>query len=158
LAALPDDRLAYRFIQDALERPGTTRQLVTRADPVLQAAVGLNSKKRASIERLLLERMQAADIDDAQRADLVFVIAILGDLSPQAARVMIPMCLDGLEKTTDPVALGGLTFGLEAAYARLPAEESAARSRDAAAKLLPLMARTNDPSVLSYLAGAMKTV
>jgi hypothetical protein len=57
LASLPADTEIYRFfLRTGLMRPGYLRGLHLRAEMVMRACVGLNSKKRRDVVKLLQDR------------------------------------------------------------------------------------------------------
>src|SRR5262249_28359008 len=63
LAESRSERLGYRFVEQAVSGPATTQQVTTRqlrnrAEWALHAAVGLNPRKRADVERVLGGRLQ----------------------------------------------------------------------------------------------------
>src|SRR5262249_52557771 len=85
LVSQPSEGVRRRFVSEALRTPVFTRQLRNRATPALHATVGLDVQRRETVERLLLERLQAEALPKDQRADLALVAATLGDLSPLGA-------------------------------------------------------------------------
>src|SRR5262249_25960949 len=106
LAESRSEWLGYRFVEEALRSPVTTRQLAKRAEPALSAAVGLEPGKRAWVERLLVERLQDPKLDDGQRTDLAMVAAALADLKPEAAAQVAHALIQSMAQTTgDPTQL-----------------------------------------------------
>jgi serine/threonine protein kinase len=126
LATSQGDSLRLRFIKEALRGPVTTRQLKYRAEMALHAAVGLDPKRRAAAERLLLARLQDPALDPEQRTDVALVAAALGDLPPQAQGRVTAALAAGLRRADkNPVGpaalaqLNALTLALEAGAARM---------------------------------------
>src|SRR5262249_58406918 len=70
LAANRRGRLGYRFVEEASRTPATSRQLRDRAPVALPAAVGLDERRRAEVEALLLSRMDGPALGDEQKTDL----------------------------------------------------------------------------------------
>src|SRR5207245_9076906 len=102
LAENRGDRLWYRFVEQGLRKSVTTRQLKSRGESALHAAVGLDPGKRARVERLLVERSQDPKLVDDQLADIALVASALGDLTPNAARRVGQPVTQAVAKTTTP--------------------------------------------------------
>src|SRR5262249_35823290 len=83
LGSQPSEGVRRRFVSEALPSPVFTRQLRNRGKFALHAAVGLEAQRRAEVERLLRERLQAAAVPEDQRTDLALLAAHLGDLGPR---------------------------------------------------------------------------
>ncbi len=145
LAAVPGEGLGYRFIQEAIQGPVTTRQLTTRAPIALHAAVGISPKERTEAERMILARFQSAGISTAHRADLALLLGALGDPPPPVARAAAIALVRAIGETLDSLAAQRLAEGLVAVTSRLPADEAAAR-------LAQAMGQTTDSMALPYLA------
>jgi predicted Ser/Thr protein kinase len=166
LASLPDEGVRRRFVSEALQRPGFTRQLRIRAELAMHAAVGLDARQREVVEGLLLERLQQEAVSEEQRTDIALVAASLGDLSPRAAAAAgraltqamtnappeLAAELVGGEKVsrwaTGPFALRELAWGLSALAARLDPKGAA----QAASTLTGAMTKTTDPFARHALA------
>ena len=87
LAANRSGRLGYRFVEEASAKPGSSRQLRDRAALALSAAVGLDERRRAEVEALLLARLDDPALGDGQKADLALALAAWDGLSrPGATR------------------------------------------------------------------------
>ncbi len=86
LSTTAEERLRLRFVEEALRSPMTTRQLANSAPFTLHAAVGLDTRRRDAVERLLLERLSDRDVSHEQAADVALALAALGDIGPQTAR------------------------------------------------------------------------
>ena len=54
LAATKDEKLRLRFLEQAVRSPVTTRQLRNRAKAALNAALGLDLRRREAAEQVLL--------------------------------------------------------------------------------------------------------
>ena len=86
-AAVGDDRLAERFLTEALRDRQGMRKLRAHAALALQSVVGLDAGRRREIERRLVRALEGADLSDESRIDLALTASALGDLSPPAAAV-----------------------------------------------------------------------
>lgn len=102
LASNRSERLGPRFVAEALREPLTTRQLKSRADRALRAAVGLNSAKRAQVEQILAKRLLDPQLDDRQRIDTALVAATLGNLDAKVAAHSAQVLTQAMAKTWDP--------------------------------------------------------
>jgi hypothetical protein len=151
LATTRSERLGLRFVEEALRSPVTTRQLKSRAESALHAAVGLDLGKRAQVERLLVERLLDPQRDDAQRADVALAAVALGDLTPGAAARVARIIIPALAKATDYNARQPLSQGLVVVAARM-------EPKQAAATLTQDMANTSNPYALDTLAKALSVV
>jgi tRNA A-37 threonylcarbamoyl transferase component Bud32 len=147
-------RLGPRLVEEALRSPKTIRQLKVRAEPALQAAVGLDEGKRAQVARLLAERMQDPHLDDGQRADLVLTPIALEELKPEGAARVAQALTQAMAKTDDPDSLRSLAEGLSALAARIGPPEAA----QAATALTQAMPRTTDVYALSGLAQGLSAL
>src|SRR5262245_35441614 len=154
LASQPSEGVRGRFVSEALRTPVFTRQLRNRAQPALHATVGLDVQRRETVERLLLERLQAEALPEDQRTDLALVAVTLGDLSPQRAAAVGRVLTQAMSKTTDPGALRALARGLAAVAARLEPGEAAPAART----LTQAMGQTTDPWALRELAQGLSAV
>jgi serine/threonine-protein kinase len=125
LAQSRSERLGYRFVQEALSDPVTTRQLSVRAKWALHAAVGLNGKKRARVERLIIEHLTDSKLGPRHRADLAMAATALRDLTPAAAARVGQTFTLAIAKTTDPRELYDLAHGLAALASFLEARQAA---------------------------------
>src|SRR5262249_49477592 len=104
LAGQPSEGVRRRFVSEALQNPVFTRQLRTRANLALHAAVGLDLRQREVVEGMLLERLQPDAVSEEQRTDIALVAANLGDLSPRTAAAAgraLTQAMTNTE-TTDP--------------------------------------------------------
>jgi hypothetical protein len=82
LAGNRGENLWKLFVVDAINRgPETTQQLMSRAEYLLHAAVGLEPDKRQQIEQVLLELMEDPSLPPGQRFNLARAAVGLGDLS-----------------------------------------------------------------------------
>src|SRR5262249_11873987 len=108
LANSREERLRYRFVEEALRGPETTRQLMYRAEAALNAAVGLHGKRRFRVEQLLVKRLQDPTLTAEQQADVAVAAAVLGGLTPKAARCLRSALAQGLAQPTDLIARLGL--------------------------------------------------
>jgi serine/threonine protein kinase len=124
LAGSSSEELWKQFVIQALRDPLTTRQLMTRAEPALRAAVGLDPKKRRQIEQLLLERLQDQKLPDGQRGNVALIAVSLGGLTPAAQARVARTLLEILGKVNDPSTLRELAEGLSALAPRMEPKEA----------------------------------
>jgi hypothetical protein len=153
LAENRDERLGFRFVEEAVRGPMTTRQLKARAEPALHAAVGLDPDRRAKVERLLVEWLQDPRLSDEQRTDLALAAVALGDLTQPTAACVARTLTRSMAKTPwdNYTALIELAEGLLAVAARLEPGE-------AADILTQAMAKTGDSSALFKLRQGLSAV
>jgi tRNA A-37 threonylcarbamoyl transferase component Bud32 len=85
LAESPSERLGNWFITEALARPLSTSQLVSRSEPALIAALGLDAGRRARAERALVEQMSDDSLPLRQRAEIAWLALDLAE--PHSAAV-----------------------------------------------------------------------
>jgi hypothetical protein len=135
LAGSRSETLWKRFVEQALRDPMTTRQMKTRAEFALHAAVGLDPGKRVRVERLLGERLQDSRLTDGQRGDLALIAVSLGGLTLTAQAQVAQTLIEALGKVTDPSALRELAEGLSALATRMEPKEAARICSRAAAIL-----------------------
>jgi serine/threonine protein kinase/tetratricopeptide (TPR) repeat protein len=131
LAESPSDRLRLLFIESALERPVTARQLRNRRQLAVHAAVGLDRGRRQRVEEMLLARLRDQEADPRIRPDAALVGASLGDQSPVFIRESARVVVASVGRTTD---YNGLPFqsrmqALAALAPRLEPEDAAVVAR-----------------------------
>jgi tRNA A-37 threonylcarbamoyl transferase component Bud32 len=152
LAGNRSEGLGLRFVQQALRLPAITRQLRNRAALALHAAVGLNTGKRAQVERMLAERLQDPGLDHGQRVDLALATAGLGALTPTTAKSVAQVLTGAMGEATNLRAMRDamreLADGLAAVATRLESNDAA----QAAATLAQTMAKM--PDLYALLHGA----
>jgi serine/threonine protein kinase len=136
------ETLWKRFVEQALRDPMTTRQMKTRAEFALHAAVGLDSRKRLKVERLLSERLQDPTLKDGHRGDLALIAVSLGGLTPTAKVQVAQTLIEALGKGTDPSALRELAEALSALAARMEPKEAARDCSQAARILSQILTRS----------------
>jgi serine/threonine protein kinase len=158
LAGSPSEQLGYRFVEEALRSPLTSRQLRARAEPALQAAVGLDTRKRAQAERLLVERLQDPGLENGQLGDMALVAVALGDLAPPATAAVAKALTQALAKRSDPISQGVLARALSVVAARMEPGEAARVCAEAAATLARALDRMTDPSAQQALAEGLAAV
>jgi hypothetical protein len=83
-----NERLAERFLTEALSDRQGIRRLRSRAACALHAAVGLDRERRQEVEQRLVRALKAADLPDESHTDLALAAAELGQLTPEAAAVV----------------------------------------------------------------------
>jgi tRNA A-37 threonylcarbamoyl transferase component Bud32/tRNA 2-selenouridine synthase SelU len=152
------ERLGLRFVEEALRERMTTRQLKDRAEPALQAAVGLKPDRRAQVERLLAERLRDPRLSDGQRGDLALVAVALGELEPTVAAGVARALTRTVVNTDDPTALQELAAGLSAVADRLEPQEASRLCAEVAATVTQAMARANKHNALPPLARCLQAL
>jgi serine/threonine protein kinase len=147
------ERLWERFVKQALGNPMTTRQLKTRAEPALIAAVGLDPAKRLQVERLLGERLRDRKLADGQRADLALIAVSLKGLTPAAQAEVAETLTETLGKVTDPSAWPELADGISTLVTRMEPKEAARVCSCAAATLSQAQAKTKPAAFEPFARG-----
>jgi serine/threonine protein kinase len=156
LVEKPGDRFWWLFVQDATSGLLAARQLGARAEPVLVAAVGLNSERRDRVEQLLAERLQSPELGARHQFGLIQAALSLGDLqSPNQLRIsdLLLQMLSNRDVGANQVAtqVVELTSQMEAA--------TGARIAGQAADMLTrLLEKENDPSARSAVATGLAAV
>jgi hypothetical protein len=148
LAENPSRRVWLLFIQKALDRPHTARQLRNRRELALHATVGLDRSRRQQIEELLLARLRDDRTGPRVREDCALVGTALGNASPAFAGAVARALIDGMAKTSDAFVGFTLVDGLGAVSARLSADDAQAAAR----ALSDAVAKKSDPYALRPLA------
>ena len=82
LAQTPGEQFWYRFVEESTLTPEAAEKLSHTAESIWIAAVGLEMEKRELAEKLLFERLNAAELSKRQKFDLARAALTLGDLSP----------------------------------------------------------------------------
>jgi hypothetical protein len=144
LAASRPGRLGYRFVEEATATPQTSRQLRDRAALALDAAVGLDLKRRDEVEALLLSRLDAPALPEGQKTDLARAAAEWGSLDVPAANRTARQLTAAMKKTRDEVTLRSLARSVAVVAARM-------EPRQAALTLTQAMKDTTDKATLSSL-------
>jgi tRNA A-37 threonylcarbamoyl transferase component Bud32 len=154
LAGYRNERVADRFVTEALSDRQGMRRLMARSAFALHAVVGLDPRTRQEVERRLVRALEAPDLPEEARTGLALAASTLGDLTPPAAAVVAQTLVEALAKTTDSRALQSLAEGLSAAAARLEPKEAA----EATAALTQVMAKPNGSDALRSLARGLSAV
>jgi tRNA A-37 threonylcarbamoyl transferase component Bud32 len=158
LAGSREEGLRLRFVEEALARPGTARQLTDRAEFALHAAVGLDVRRREQVEKLLRQHLTSAELGLQLRVDLAMAASRSGNLDGPAATDVANLLARAMSKTTDLSALSHLAGGLSAVAARLEPRQAATVCGQAANLLSLTMSKTTEPSALSPLAQGLSAV
>ncbi len=151
VAAQRHNRLALRFVREAVTDRDLTPRLRARAAYALHAAVGLDRRKRAEAERLLLAELASVATESFRQEDLAFAAATLGDLSPETEATAAAILLRAMNRTTDPAVLQYLAPGLSSLAARMEPGKGAVT-------LLQVMSQTNDTLVVQSLGQGLVAV
>jgi hypothetical protein len=151
LASISEESLRLRFITEGIRNPATTRKLVKCAALAVHATVGLDLRRRAEVERRLVERLTAEGIPQEQRIDLALTLAALDDLSAPSASSAAAMFTRIIALTVDQDTLLLLSQGLSAVAARMEPGK-------AAATLTQAMTTTKDANALRELSQGLSAV
>ena len=124
-AAVGDDRLAERFLTEALRDRQGMRKL--RGTPRWHCSPWWASGRREATGSRAAPgaRLEGPDLSDESRNDLALTASALGDLSPPAAAMAAQVLLQGLTTTTDPSVLQSLARALSDVSPRLEPKEAA---------------------------------
>jgi hypothetical protein len=161
LALVRDEALRVRFVEVALYDPTLRGRLTARAPFAFQAAVGLDARRRARVEQLLVQRLQARESAAEEQEQVAQCLAHLGGLERRLAGRTAATLAQAMSKTTDLYALASLAQGLSAVAARLEPNEAAPLCGQAAATLTQAMAsmtRTTVPYALRELVQGLEAV
>jgi tRNA A-37 threonylcarbamoyl transferase component Bud32 len=146
------ERLAERFLTEALRDQHGRRQLRARSAFVLHGVVGLDLRKRQEVERRLVRALEAPDLPEESRTDLALAVSALDQLTPASAAVVAQTLVQAMTQANDPT--GYLVQGLSAVAGRLEPKEAG----EAAAALTRAMTQANDPNALSSQARGLSAV
>jgi ribosomal protein S7 len=150
LVAGGSDQVRDSFIEQALKAPELTRQLGTRADMGVHAAVGLNPRRREDVEVKLLAQLNDRS-DSRTHTDCVLIGVALDGWRPEFPGVATRRALEKMAQPGDPDALEALAGAVAALAPRLEAGEAAEATQLARKE----MAQTSDPDALGRLARAV---
>jgi hypothetical protein len=154
LATSGDEGLRLRFVQEALRSPRTTRQLQLRAEPALQAVVGLDPGKWGQVERLLGQGLQALSSSPDKQRDVALTLAQVGIQDAALAGKAAATLSQAMSQTTNQFELQFLAQGLAAVAAQMEPKEAAGT----AAALTRAMSRTTNPQALRDPAQGLSAV
>jgi serine/threonine protein kinase len=154
VAARRGEPVSIRFVEEGVKEQRFTRRLEARAEYALHAAVGLDLKKRAEVEALLVARMQGTGIAADGRREVALVVAALGDLSPSAATVVAPIRNHTMTQSKDPYVIKFLAVVFSSAATRMEPKEAG----ESAAILTEAIIKTTDLHALLALAEALSVV
>jgi serine/threonine protein kinase len=158
VAASSNDRLAARFLTEALSDQKGIRRLRARSSFAAHAIVGLDPRKRQAGEELLVRALDAPELSDESRVDVAVAASELGDFSPPAAQLLGKILLQALVQKPDPNILVSLAVALSKVAASLEPREAARVSAVAAALLVEELTRAKDYSVLQSLVKGLSAV
>jgi serine/threonine protein kinase len=145
------DGVRLVFFKQALQGPMTARQLRTRADMAMHAAVGLDQALRRQVGEVLLARLRDPQTDGRVREDCILLGAALDEWDPEFGEEAARFTLERLSKANDPQRLSSLAETVEALAPRMRAAKASAAIRLA----LENMGKTTDPNALSSQAEAV---
>jgi serine/threonine protein kinase len=150
LAASREEPLRLRFVEEALRTPFSTRQLKYRTEVALHAVVGLNLERRAQVEQLLGQRLDAPGVTPEQQLDIALMLARFGVKDPAVARKAAQALTRGMTGQSSFV-MAQLVHGLRAVASGL-------ESKEAAAIFTQALTTTSDPYALQQLAQGLSAV
>ncbi len=151
LSATPDEALRRRFIREGIRDKRATEQLQSRAAFALHAAVGLDSRRRDDVERILLERLNAEGTPPEHQITLALTLAQFDGLSPSASLRAAEILTKAIRETTDIARMLLLARGLHSLAARMEPQVAAT----AAAGIVQTMETADDPRQLGWLSSAL---
>jgi hypothetical protein len=154
LAENPSPRVHQFFLDYALERPATTRQLRNRRELAVHAAVGLDSSKRHRLEEVLLQRLKDEAWEAKWRQDCAWVALEMIRPGQVLTKMTARQLADTLAQEKDSSARSELAKALGSVAARLDPAEMAALAR----RLADDLAKERDYYVLPQLALALGAV
>jgi serine/threonine protein kinase len=105
LGETPDEKLRLQFVEEALRTPRTTRQLRDRAPLALHAVVGLDERRRAEVEALLLARLEDPMLGDEQKTDLALAVSRWDGRTNSGAARTARQLTRAMKDAKDPYAL-----------------------------------------------------
>jgi hypothetical protein len=154
LAETSSDRVHRLFLEYALERPVTTRQLRIRRELAIKAAVGLDPARCRWLEERLLQRLQDDTLEATWRANYAWLAVEMIRPGLELSHIAPRLLADALAKEVYSVKRSQLSFALGAVAPRLDAAEAAALAR----RLADELAKEEDPYVRFRLAEALGAV
>jgi tRNA A-37 threonylcarbamoyl transferase component Bud32 len=158
LAESPGDRVRLLFIEDALRRPDTARQLSNRRVWAVHAAVGLDRDRRQRVEEILLARLRDRQSDWGVREASALVGSAAEIPSHGFAQEAARTLVQAMTKTTNRNELSRLASALSSLAGRLEPKEAAAHTAKAARSVVERMAKSPDIFALSALAEALSSL
>jgi hypothetical protein len=155
VAVTKSDRVRLLFFDKAMASPESALRMRRRADLAVQAAVGLDTDRRARLQALLLHKLQDDDVDREVREVCACLGAALGEPEEALARKGCQALLAAMAATTDANALNRQARSVAILAACLPRAEVHRICAPETQHFLHLMAKTNDPRTLSQLGHAL---
>jgi hypothetical protein len=102
LAGTGNERLRFRFLEEALRTEGTAGQLRARAEWFLHAAVGLDPHRRERAERLLAEAMRDPDRPLRLRGEIAWIALAASERGSPTRRASAEVIGQGWAAGEDP--------------------------------------------------------
>jgi hypothetical protein len=158
LASSSSERVRQRFLEQALDRASTARQLKNRLHSAVVAAIGVDPERREQALELLRRRLRELSLDGRIREVCVYLVVELETEDPQLLRSASQMLRDLLvevERDDREVALQDLLFLLSA---RMEPEQAARACSATADLLLAAMDKTKHEGALRELAAGVSVV
>jgi serine/threonine protein kinase len=153
-----DKALSIRCIEEATKDPRFARRLQVRSDYALHAVVGLDLKRRAQVERLLVAKLQEHGIGAEVHRDLTLTLVNLGDLSASATHLITPTLFQVITESQDPHVIAMAAKGLASAVALSDTEKRSRVAADTARTLAKAMTRTTHDVAMNGLAEGLAAV
>jgi predicted Ser/Thr protein kinase len=145
LASDNGGRLGYRFVEEASGKPGTSRQLRDWAALVLPAAVGLDERRRAEVEALLLARLEDSTLGDEQKTDLTLALTAWDGLSRPGATRTARRLTNAMKDAKELSSLYPLVKGLLTVAPRLEPKDAEVGTATAVAAIIQAVKDVKDP-------------
>ncbi len=155
LADNKNERVHLLFVQQALQGPGTARQLLNRADMAVHAAVGLDPERRRQVEKALLAQLRDEKSDFAVRTDCVLIGLTLDEWSPEFASAAAHQAVEAMGKTTNGYALRDLAEAVAVLAPRMESGETARQTSATVRQIQESLGKTPDTDARGALAQAV---
>jgi hypothetical protein len=141
LAGTGNERLRFRFLEEALRAEGTASQLRARAEWFIHAAVGLDPQRRERAERLLAEAMRDPHRPLRLRGEIAWIALAVSERGAPIRRASAEVIGQGWAAGEDPKlrdAWRGLLLARAGEFAPADASrvmsQALAREQDAGAR------------------------
>jgi predicted Ser/Thr protein kinase len=102
LAELGDDRLQMLFLDEAVQRPISARQLRIRSEPAMIGVAGLDVNRRNQAAKLLVERLRTKDLNSpAHRADIAILALELDEQPGPLTQFCTRIAIESIAESRD---------------------------------------------------------
>jgi hypothetical protein len=129
LAESPSPRVHQLFLELALERPATTRQLRNRSELAIHAAVGLDPARRRRLEEILLQRLKDETVEAKWRTDCALVALEVTRHGQELTQLTAQRLAEALAQDKDRKARSDLARALDVMAGELEPAKAAVLAR-----------------------------